>query len=154
MAGEVGQLFLMILNMFYIGIEVQILLTRINVRPFHLCLLNNTVWVFVLMRPRVLLYYFTISVLSFIPFYCVIPCLILSSLPLSLVSCHLLGGPIPSPCFPVLYPCFHGPCRPFVLVIHWHPDSCYLNPLVFHSPQHAIRSGVPHPPPSRYRCRL
>ena len=107
------------------------------------------------MRPRVLLYYFTISVLSFIPFYCVIPCLILSSLPLSLVLCHLLGGPIPSPCFPVLYPCFHGPCRPFVLVIHRHPYSCLLNPFVFHSPPHAVRSGVyPFSPCLRVRICL
>ena len=77
-------------------------------------------------KPRVYLLFRIVAAYFFIPSCHTIPCLILSSLPLSQLSGHLLCSQISSPCFPVLY-YYSIPCAFLCIIILCHPYSCRIS---------------------------
>ena len=100
---------------------------KCKVPSFMLCQIILMSFV-LMMKPRVYLLFLIVAAYFFIPLCRIIPCLILSSLPLSQLSGHLLCSLISSPCFPVLY-YYSIPCALLCIIILLPPLFLLYQPI-------------------------
>ena len=91
-----------------------------------------------MMKPRVYSLFCIVVAYFFIPSCRIIPCLILSSLPLSQLSGHLLCSPISSPWFPFLYSFFYTLLPP----LYYYPYATLIPVVSAYSSSMAYREDM------------
>ena len=91
-----------------------------------------------MMKPRVYSLFYIVVAYFFIPSCRIIPCLILSSLPLSQLSGHLLCSPISSPWFPFLYSFFYTLLPP----LYYYPYATLIPVVAAYSSSMAYREDM------------